>query len=210
MAYRIAHSKEHNARAKARKKERKEEWLAEWRAAPPKPNEYRCKSQEEFDGIRFSFKPWLRHADNDAELYQWRYAFDAEFREKEIARTAVRRTRRPDWTLSWKLRRAFQTREEGGTFSSRLGLPDLREQSLEEQLGYSLTVLRQHIEGLMTGGMTWQQYLDAKVVIDHIKPICRFDMQDRAQFLECWALSNLQPLTARANQRKSRRDKGDD
>lgn len=208
-AYDRAHQKEHQTREKERDKERRKKRLAE-QLATSGIREYRCRSQQEFDDIRMSFAPWLRFPDDDAMQYRLRYALDSEFRWKEVERTAVRRTYRPDWTLSWKLRRAFQTQAEGGTFSSRLGIPSLQEQSLEEQLGYSLSVLRRHIEGLMTDGMAWQQYLDAEVVIDHIKPICRFDMQDRAQFLECWSLSNLQPLTARANQRKSRRDRSDD
>lgn len=66
------------ASEKRRKKARKEEWLAAWRAAPLKPDEYRCKSQEEFDAIRLSLAPSLRFR-SPAKQYEARYELDFTF-----------------------------------------------------------------------------------------------------------------------------------
>jgi hypothetical protein len=170
---------------------------AEYRAEHPELNHYECASQAEFDAFRIGASSLILFK-SVADQYAARYELDDEFREKEVGRTAVRRKSRPDWTLSWTLRRVFKTIHNRGSIGA------LQEQTLTERLGYSLSALRQHLEALMTDSMTWQLYLDAYVVIDHIKPICRFDMQDRAQFLECWALPTLQPPSPRPHHPTSR------
>lgn len=200
--YADAHREECRAASRKYQAAARKKRLAEYRAAHPELHHYECKSQAEFDAFRIGLRPWILFK-SEADQYAARYALDDEFRQQEVARSAIRRSQRPDWSLQWTLRCAFKAMEKGA-FSV------LRQQTISERLGYSLASLRQHIEGLMIDGMSWQQYLDAEVVIDHIKPICRFDMRDRVQFLECWALTNLQPLTARANEVKSRRDRYDD
>jgi hypothetical protein len=139
-----------------------------------------------------SERPWLSVSD-DSEQYRLRYELDEGFHQRELNRAAKRRLWRGlDWRMQWYIRRAFK------------GLD--RPHRVECLLGYSLDALRHHLEGLMTDGMTWQQYLDADVVIDHKRPIHTFDMKDHAQFLQCWALDNLQPLTKRDNAAKLSQD----
>jgi hypothetical protein len=85
-AYEKAHWKE-------RERRRKEKWLAEWRAAPLKPNEYRCKSQEEFDAILYSFRPWLRFPHDKRAQYRLNYMFVAQFNLCERIRNEITKTR---------------------------------------------------------------------------------------------------------------------
>ena len=53
--------------------------------------------------------------------------------------------------------------------------------------------------------MSWPAYLRGEIVLDHIKPLCRFDLNDPDQFRDAWSLSNLQPLWHCTNIRKGAR-----
>ena len=90
--------------------------------------------------------------------------------------------------LSWYIRRAFKG----------LDNPD----RVEDRLDYSLAELRAHIEPKLNDGMTWGDYLNGDVVIDHIIPRCRFNERTEEGFRACWALSNLQPMWAPDNIKK--------
>lgn len=69
-------------------------------------------------------------------------------------------------------------------------------------VGYTLKELLSHLESQFADGMTWSNY--GEWHIDHIRPKASFDFTGDAdeQFLECWALSNLQPLWAEDNIKK--------
>jgi len=60
-----------------------------------------------------------------------------------------------------------------------------------------------YFENLFTGGMTWDLFMQGKIHIDHIKPCSRFDLTDESQQRECFHYTNLQPLWAIDNIRKS-------
>lgn len=74
-------------------------------------------------------------------------------------------------------------------------------------LGYGVDDLLKHLESQFVDGMSWNNY--GKWHIDHIRPICSFNYTSKndAQFLECWSLSNLRPLWAIDNIKKSHRDR---
>ncbi|WP_102945296.1 hypothetical protein [Stenotrophomonas sp. VV52] len=75
--------------------------------------------------------------------------------------------------------------------------------ALFSRLGYSAEDLVSHLQAQFTPGMSWENY--GQWHVDHIKPCAWFDHTDPAQFRECWALSNLQPLWAADNLRKGAR-----
>lgn len=70
-------------------------------------------------------------------------------------------------------------------------------------VGYSVEDLRRHLERQFTRGMSWENYGEWHV--DHIRPIACFDWQSAEDpgFKSCWALSNLRPLWAQENRKKS-------
>lgn len=76
-----------------------------------------------------------------------------------------------------------------------------KSKSTLELLGCSLTDLLQHIEKQFTDGMNWKNY--GKWHIDHIIPCASFDLADPEQQKKCFHYSNLQPLWAVDNIRKS-------
>lgn len=72
----------------------------------------------------------------------------------------------------------------------------------EALVGYSRRDLMEHLEGKFKPGMTWDNY--GLWHVDHIRPIRSFSFTAPSdkQFLECWRLSNLQPLWASENRKK--------
>jgi Skp family chaperone for outer membrane proteins len=75
--------------------------------------------------------------------------------------------------------------------------------SWKELVPYSIEELKAHLESRFCEGMSWEnRHLWH---IDHKRPIASFHYTspDDDEFKECWALSNLQPLWAFENQRKS-------
>ena len=70
-----------------------------------------------------------------------------------------------------------------------------------ELLGCNSKQLRQHIEIRFVEGMTWDN--QGQWHIDHIKPCSLFDFSKVEEQRKCFHYSNLQPLWAKDNIRKS-------
>jgi hypothetical protein len=70
-------------------------------------------------------------------------------------------------------------------------------------LGCSLDFFKNYIENLFKDGMSWDNYGLHGWHIDHIRPCASFDLTDPAQQCICFHYSNLQPLWAKDNIKKS-------
>jgi len=70
-------------------------------------------------------------------------------------------------------------------------------------LGCSTEEFKKYLETLFTGGMTWDNYGKNGWHIDHIIPCAAFDLTDPEQQRKCFHYTNLQPLWASDNQKKS-------
>ena len=75
--------------------------------------------------------------------------------------------------------------------------------SAKELLGCSKEELIEHLESQFSEGMTWENWSLNGWHIDHIRPVSSFDLSDPAQAKECFHYSNLQPLWAIDNLKKS-------
>lgn len=75
----------------------------------------------------------------------------------------------------------------------------------EDILGYTRGELISHIEKQFSKGMSWKKVFSGEVHIDHIIPVSHFRPSkfDSDEFRACWALSNLRPMWAEENKRKS-------
>jgi hypothetical protein len=71
----------------------------------------------------------------------------------------------------------------------------------EDLVGYTLEELEIHLKSTMSPEMTWQQYLDGKLWIDHILPreLFEYETAENPQFKYCWSLQNLRLLLKRDN-----------
>lgn len=68
-------------------------------------------------------------------------------------------------------------------------------------IGCSIEELKLHLESLFIEGMSWEN--QGQWHIDHIKPCASFDLTDIEQQKICFHYTNLQPLWAIDNKRKS-------
>lgn len=68
-------------------------------------------------------------------------------------------------------------------------------------IGCDITVLRIHLESLFQSDMTWDNY--GKWHIDHIIPCASFDLTKSEDQRKCFHYTNLQPLWAIDNLKKS-------
>ncbi len=86
--------------------------------------------------------------------------------------------------------------------TSALKAKGLRKSSKTQRLvGCSVLELKAHLESLFKPGMTWENY--GTWHVDHIIPISSFDLNDEAELLKACHYTNLQPLWAEENIRKS-------
>jgi hypothetical protein len=79
----------------------------------------------------------------------------------------------------------------------------LKNGSHVKDLGCSLEELRSYLESKFSDGMSWDNYGIKGWHIDHIRPLSKFDLKDREQFLTACHFTNLQPMWAADNIRKS-------
>ena len=61
-------------------------------------------------------------------------------------------------------------------------------------LGCSIPVLKKYLESKFKEGMSWENWGTKGWHIDHIKPLAKFNLSDRKQFLQACHYTNLQPL----------------
>ena len=72
-------------------------------------------------------------------------------------------------------------------------------------LGCSSLEFKDYLELLWQPGMSWDNYGLKGWHIDHIKPLCKFDLTDRDQFKSAIHYTNLQPMWAHENWSKGGR-----
>ncbi len=87
------------------------------------------------------------------------------------------------------------------TLRARLG-NNLKSGSAVRDLGCSIAELKTYLESKFQPDMTWENWALDGWHIDHIKPLCSFDLTIREQFLKACHYSNLRPLWAFENQSK--------
>jgi hypothetical protein len=74
-----------------------------------------------------------------------------------------------------------------------------------EFIGCPVDYLMDHLESQFEPGMTWKNYGEWHV--DHIRPMCSFNMLNTEEQKECSHFTNLRPLWAKDNIKKSLEDK---
>lgn len=74
-----------------------------------------------------------------------------------------------------------------------------------KNLGCTIDELMVHLENQFQEGMTWDNHSLNGWHIDHIKPLCQFDLQDSKQLSEACHYTNLQPLWCNDNYSKGGR-----
>lgn len=83
---------------------------------------------------------------------------------------------------------------------------DQKAGSAVRDLGCSIDFFKEYMAKQFKDGMTWENR--GKVwEIDHIEPLCSFDLEDREEFLKVVHYTNLQPITLKDHKEKTKLDK---
>ena len=145
-------------------------------------------------------------------------AYDRNYRRKryadtpEIVKAGVRAWRKANRvkTRAWDTRYAKARRGVDLNFRMRYRLRsrllkalkgELKTSSTMELLGCSIPFLLQFIEKQFQPGMTWENH--GEWHLDHVRPCASFNLSDPEQQKRCFHFSNLQPLWAIDNLKKS-------
>lgn len=137
--------------------------------------------QQNREKIRILQKEWYK--ENKCKAKEYYVCHKKEIRKYEREKRQI--------DINFKL--AFNIRK-------RLSLAIRRNQkvgSAVKDLGCSIQELKKYIEQKFTDGMSWGNY--GEWHIDHIKPLSKFNLSDRQEFLEACNYENLQPLWAKEN-----------
>ena len=144
---------------------------------------------ENRDKLKEYNKKWIQ--ENPDKMYAIRKKHREEHRDKINQRRRQKRKK----NINFRLRTIISNRirlalSRGSKNSTSCGLT-----------GCSWEYLKLYLEGQFTAGMSWGNY--GKWHIDHIKPCCSFDLTDIEQQKVCFHYTNLQPLWAIDNLKKS-------
>jgi hypothetical protein len=116
-------------------------------------------------------------------------------KNKHIIHEKIKRKLQTDlnFKLAWKLRirlnKAINNNQKSG--------------SAIRDLGCTIQELKSYLESKFQLGMSWDNWSLHGWHIDHIEPLCSFDLSDREQFLKACHYSNLQPMWAEDNLSKN-------
>lgn len=122
-------------------------------------------------------------------------AYLAVNREKLRLHEKDRKTRDPKFKLACNLRTRFYM----AIRACVSGTATRRVTSSVRHLGCSLEELKLYLEARFKPGMTWENHGTHSWHIDHIRPLCSFDLTDVAQQRLACHYTNLQPLWAAEN-----------
>lgn len=127
---------------------------------------------------------------------QAKSAYDKDYRAKNKDRILAYKNK---WyndkyhsDLSFNMQKRLRTRVRNALNGNSKSASTL------ELLGCTPEHARFHIESQFTEGMTWEN-----IHIDHIQPCASFDLEDPNEQRKCFHYTNLQPLLAEDNLRKS-------
>jgi len=168
--------REYYQRNSKRLKAYQKEYLAKnWEAVQQRKRQYYSRNQERIKEYRQQNREKIRQY---MQAYRrQRTISDVEFRLVHTLRTRI-----------------YRAIKKQGTTKSTKSI---------DLLGTTISQVRAHLESQFLPGMTWENHGKSGWHIDHIRPCASFDLTDPIQQKECFHYTNLQPLWATDNLKKS-------
>jgi len=177
-----------------------------------KVKDYREKSKDTRKKYQKEYSKNYRNSDKREELlakkreYHWKNREQILEKKREYTknpevkkRVNTKNKEKYDNDINYKLRTLIRSR-------IRLAIKDKQKTgSAIENLGCTIDELILYLENKFEDGMTWENHTLSGWHIDHIKPLCQFDLEDPKQFAEACHYTNLQPLWCNDNYSKGGR-----
>ncbi len=82
------------------------------------------------------------------------------------------------------------------------GLKDGKDRSTEQYLGCNIQEYKLYLESKFNQNISWENY-GIEWEIDHIRPICSFNLDNEEEMYQCFHFTNTQPLNKQENREKS-------
>lgn len=143
-----------------------------------------------YQNIKYANKKW--RTENKEILQKKQKEYHSSNKEIINKKNYIRKKKRLSTDINFKLSERLRNRFY---YAVRDGY---KNGSAIRDLGCSIEELKQYLERKFTTEMTWENH--GKVWhIDHIKPLCKFDLTDREQVKQACNYSNLQPLLVKDN-----------
>ena len=166
-----------------------------------KIKEYEKEYQKEYyennkDTINKRHK--LYYEDNKEELKEQKKVYHAkpETKKRNNEREKMRKKADPNYRIARILRDRIRKAIKNGYKAG----------SAVRDLGISVEAFKMYLAEQFEEGMAWENH-GTLWHVDHIKPLCEFDLTDREQFLEAANWMNQRPMWAVDNLKKISEDK---
>lgn len=155
--------------------QKQREYMREYRKRnPEKWAEYRAKNREKLA----------------ANARQYRADNAAEQSKRDVARRKAKRASDPKFAIVHRTRARIAHAYRGA----------LKPAATQRLIGCTFEQFCAHIESQFLPGMSWANR--SQWHIDHIRPVCSFDLSDPEQAMQAFNFTNCQPLWAIDNLRK--------
>ncbi len=159
----------------------------------------RCKA----DGLRYHCKECRsRHQQefykvNKSKILAKNKQYYSKNRDKILANSSKSWNHRYHNDLNFRLAKILRSRLYCAINNNQ------KNGSAVDDLGCSIEELKRYLESQFQEDMSWDNY--GKWHIDHIKPLCLFNLSDKIELMEACNYNNLQPLWAKDNLQKGKK-----
>jgi hypothetical protein len=157
-----------------------------------KSKAYRLKNKERIAANR---KKYAKESTQKIAEWQREYREKNKLKLREYSRKYVKHKRSTD--IEYNIKCNLRSRICNAVSKGYKSKP------MAKLVGCSVAKLRKYLESQFTEGMTWDNYGVNGWHIDHIRPCASFDLKEESEQMECFHYSNLQPLWAEDNLKKS-------
>ncbi len=126
-------------------------------------------------------------------------------KQRETENPEKVKERRKKWyskTIKSNIQFKIQARLRSRLYQALKG--NYKNGSAVSAIGCTIEELKIHLENQFEEGMTWENWKFYGWHMDHIKPLCSFDLTDPVQFKQAWHYTNLQPLWWKENLKKGK------
>jgi hypothetical protein len=159
-----------------------------------------CKDKKKHDGLYSSCKQC-----NNPRIKQWHDDHGEEFAQYQVQYSKnnwpkVKKQQdawRESQGLEWQVRTKIRNRVKRALKDKDVKL------DYELEFGCSLEDLVSHLENQFQSGMSWDNWTMDGWHVDHIKPLCKFNVRDSKEVIKANHYTNLRPLWAAENRAKS-------
>lgn len=147
----------------------------------------------------------------DANAHKRKYYSTPKWKEymREYRRKNKEKIAKQNLETQKRLRETNPSYQIACLSRSRLnyGLKRIVQQGKEfcfKPLGCTFVEFKQHLEDEFADGMSWDNYGHGGWTIDHIVPLCKFDLTNEIELNKAMHFSNTQPMWERDNHRKKK------